>query len=333
LEPRQTASPLLSVRGLQVQFNTNIGKLRAVDGVSFDVYSGQTLGLVGESGCGKSVTALSILRLLPQPPAEYVGGVILFQGSDLLGASARKLRAIRGNQISMVFQDPLDSLNPILTIGDQIVEAGQQHKRVSKKEAREAAIEMLKQVGIPDPANRFSSYPHQLSGGMIQRVMIAMSLMCRPRVLIADEPTTAVDVTIQAQILELLSSLQKQFGMAILLITHDLAVVAETCDRVAVMYAGKIVESAWVNDLFARPLHPYTLGLFRSLPSASTGMGPLPVIPGSLPNPLRIPPGCRFRDRCFMAKDLCATEPLLREIGPNHLSACHFAEEVGVTTL
>jgi peptide/nickel transport system ATP-binding protein len=321
--------PLLAVRDLQVNFHTNAGTLRAVDGVSFEIHRSETLGLVGESGCGKSVTAFSILRLIPQPPGEYAGGQILFLGESLLEGSERQMRDFRGNQISMIFQDPLDSLNPILTIGEQIVEVGLQHRRVSKRAARDLAIEMLRQVGIPSPEARFDAYPHQLSGGMIQRAMIAMSLMCRPQLLIADEPTTAVDVTIQAQILDLLAELQREFQMAILLITHDLAVVAETCDRVAVMYAGRIVESASTGDLFGRPMHPYTQGLFRSLPSASKGLEPIPVIPGSLPNPLDIPPGCRFRARCFMAKEICATDPAYREIAPNHFAACHFAEEVG----
>jgi peptide/nickel transport system ATP-binding protein len=316
----QPEGPLLEVVDFKVQFRTDVGVLHAVDGVNFTIDPGETLGLVGESGCGKSVTAFSILKLLPQPPARYVSGEIFFGGENLLQATERRLRSIRGNLISMVFQDPLDSLNPILTIGAQIVEAVTAHRRISKRRARELALEMLGQVGIPSPS--------QLSGGMIQRAMIAMALVCNPRLLIADEPTTAVDVTIQAQILDLLGALQRDFHMAILLITHDLGVVAETCDRVAVMYAGIIVESASTSALFERPSHPYTLGLFRSLPSASGGMGPLPVIPGVLPNPLDLPSGCRFRSRCWMQQEICATEPALREVEPDHFAACHFAEEL-----
>jgi peptide/nickel transport system ATP-binding protein len=290
--------------------------------------------LVGESGCGKSVTAFSILRLVPEPPGEYTRGEIFFRGEDplkpedLLKASEARIRTIRGDRIAMIFQDPMSSFNPILTIGEQITEGLLEHRKVSRQDARDLAVRMLEQVGISSPRARLDSYPHQLSGGMTQRAMIAMALICRPSLLIADEPTTAVDVTIQAQILDLLADLQSEMGMSILLITHDLAVVAETCDRVAVMYAGKIVESATAVELFARPAHPYTHGLFESIPSASEGTGWLPVIPGSVPNPLHLPSGCRFRDRCFMAKSQCLEEPPLRQISENHFSACHFAEDL-----
>src|SRR5262245_31456182 len=324
--PRQ----LLQVRDLRVYFNTQGGVLKAVDGVSFEIGRGETLGLVGESGCGKSVTAYSILRLVPVPPGEYAGGSILFKGADILKLGDRQLADLRGSRISIVFQEPTESLNPIMTIGDQISEVIVQHRGASKREARDIAVEMLGRVGIASPAERFRSYPHELSGGMIQRAMIAMSLVCRPELLIADEPTTALDVTIQAQILELLASLRQDLGMSVLLITHDLGVVAQISDRVAVMYAGKIVEYASVRDLFDQPKHPYTHGLFRSLPRLTDGgtRQPLPVIPGSVPSPIEYVPGCRFRPRCPIAQEICRSEPPLREITPGHQSACHFAEQV-----
>jgi peptide/nickel transport system ATP-binding protein len=321
--------PLLSVSDLRIRFHTDDGVLEAVSGVSFDIASGETLGFVGESGCGKSVTAYSILRLLPVPPAEYAGGAITFRGDDLLGLDDKGMRRVRGNLISMIFQEPMSSLNPIMSIGSQITEAIREHRTASRHQAREIAIDMLQRVGMPSPETRFREYPHQLSGGMKQRAMIAMALVCRPSLLIADEPTTALDVTIQAQILELLTELQRELGMSVLLITHDLGVVAETCDRVAVMYAGKVVESAPVVSLFEHPKHPYTHGLFRSLPTLRERQKQLAVIPGAVPSPLDFPSGCRFRTRCSMVQEVCKEEPPLREIAPGHFAACHFAEAVG----
>ncbi|HEY3168846.1 MAG TPA: ABC transporter ATP-binding protein [Candidatus Binatia bacterium] len=320
---------LLSVSDLRIYFHTDDGVLKAVDGVSFEIAPGETLGLVGESGCGKSVTAYSILKLLPMPPARYAGGEIRFRGENLLALDEKAMRRVRGNSISMIFQEPMSSLNPIMSIGAQITEAIREHRKATKRQAREIAVEMLRRVGIPAPEDRFHEYPHQLSGGMKQRAMIAMALVCRPSLLIADEPTTALDVTIQAQILELLNALQSEFNMSVLLITHDLGVVAETCDRVAVMYAGKVVESALVASLFANPKHPYTHGLFRSLPTLGEKRKQLAVIPGAVPSPLDFPSGCRFRTRCSMAQEICKEEPPLREIDADHFSACHFAEEVG----
>jgi peptide/nickel transport system ATP-binding protein len=327
--PESKTQNLLEVSGLRVYFRVEGGVLKAVDGVSFHIAAGETLGLVGESGCGKSVTAYSILQLVPVPPAEYAGGEIRFRGENLLALNEDGMRRVRGNLISMVFQEPMSSLNPILTIGDQVTEAILEHEKRSRREAREVAIEMLRRVGIPSPETRFREYPHQLSGGMKQRAVIAMALVCRPQLLIADEPTTALDVTIQAQILDLLGELRREFNMSVLLITHDLGVVAETCDRVAVMYAGKVVEYAPVVELFERPKHPYTHGLFRSLPMLSEKKETLRVIPGAVPSPLDFPTGCRFRTRCPMARDVCRQEPDLREILPDHFAACHFAEEVG----
>jgi len=322
------SNKLLSVSGLRINFHTDDGILGAVDGVSFDIARGETLGLVGESGCGKSVTAYSVLKLLPVPPAEYAAGSIVFGGDNLLSFDEKAMRRVRGNLISMIFQEPASALNPIMTIGSQIVEAIREHRAASAREAREIAIDMLRRVGIPSPEERFHEYPHQLSGGMKQRAMIAMALVGRPQLLIADEPTTALDVTIQAQILELLNELQRELNMSVLLITHDLGVVAETCDRVAVMYAGKIVESAPVEALFDRPKHPYTHGLFRSLPTLGERKEQLAVIPGAVPSPLDFPSGCRFRTRCWMAQEVCKEEPLLREIEAKHLAACHFAETI-----
>lgn len=319
----------LTISDLHVYFHTDNGLVKAVDGVSLQVAAGETLGLVGESGCGKSVTAYSILKLLPVPPAEYAGGEIAFRGENLLALDEKKMRGVRGNLISMIFQEPMSSLNPIMSIGAQITEAIREHRKTSRRESREIAVDMLRRVGISSPETRFSEYPHQLSGGMKQRAMIAMALVCRPSLLIADEPTTALDVTIQAQILELLNELQHELDMSVLLITHDLGVVAETCSRVAVMYAGKIVESAPVEPLFEAPKHPYTHGLFRSLPSLTEKRKQLAVIPGAVPSPLDFPSGCRFRTRCAMAQEVCKQEPPLREIEPDHFSACHFAEEVG----
>ncbi|HLG17840.1 MAG TPA: ABC transporter ATP-binding protein [Blastocatellia bacterium] len=323
-QPR--ATPLLEINDLRVYFDTDDGVLKAVDGVSLKIGAGQTLGLVGESGCGKSITAFSILQLVPVPPARYAGGEIRFGGRNLLALGESEMRGVRGNLVSMIFQEPMSSLNPIMTIGSQITEALREHRQESRAEARRLAIEMLGRVGIASPEARFNDYPHQLSGGMRQRAMIAMALVCRPRLLIADEPTTALDVTIQAQILELLKGLQNEFGMSVLLITHDLGVVAQTCERVAVMYAGKIVEHAPVGGLFEAPRHPYTRGLFRSLPSLAADQETLSVIPGSVPSPLDFPSGCRFRTRCELAEAMCEQEPELREVASGHFAACHFAE-------
>ncbi len=308
--------PLLRVRDLKTYFVTEHGGgiARAVDGVSFDVHPGETLGVVGESGCGKTVTSLSLLRLVPEPPGHILpGSFIEFEGRNLLALTPRELRAVRGNDIAMIFQEPMTSLNPVFTAGDQIAEAAIVHHGLSRRAARARAIEMLSLVGIPDPETRVDHYPHQLSGGMRQRVMIAMALVCRPKVLIADEPTTALDVTIQAQILELLDRLQAELGMAVILITHDLGIVAGTVDRVLVMYAGQVVETAPTPVLFARPLHPYTEGLLASVPRLDTPRRRLHAIPGQVPAATRWPTGCRFHPRCPYAWDRCAAEepPLL----------------------
>jgi oligopeptide/dipeptide ABC transporter ATP-binding protein len=327
------AEPLLSVRDLRTYFRSIDGVAKAVDGVGFDIFEGETLAVVGESGCGKSVTAFSIMQLIPQPPGEIVSGKVRFGGRDLLTLSDREMRDVRGNDISMIFQEPMTSLNPILSIGSQITEAILEHQQRTSAEARELAIDMLSRVGIPSPAKRIDEYPHQLSGGMKQRAMIAMALVCRPKLLIADEPTTALDVTIQAQILDLLNELREEFQMSVLLITHDLGVVAETADRVVVMYAGKVAESADVTDLFEHPLHPYTQALFRSLPSLDMRRAVLEVIPGTVPNPIDFPSGCRFRTRCPIARPDCATfDPPLLELRPDHLVACPYTEDAGLET-
>jgi peptide/nickel transport system ATP-binding protein/oligopeptide transport system ATP-binding protein len=320
------ADALLEIRDLKTYFDTEEGVLRAVDGVSFSIGKGETLGVVGESGCGKSVTAMSILQLNPVPPTRYAGGQILFGGRNLLELEEHELRRVRGNDITMIFQEPMTSLNPVYTVGVQIGEVLQVHRRMKPAAAREHSLGMLRKVGIPSPETRIDEYPHQMSGGMKQRVMIAMSLACDPKLLIADEPTTALDVTIQAQILELLSSMQAEFGMSILLITHDLGVVAETSDHVAVMYAGRIVEYATTDELFARPRHPYTFGLLQSLPEMHVrGDRRLREIRGTVPNPLHWPSGCRFRTRCFKATERCTSEdPPLVEDAPGHQLACHF---------
>ncbi len=297
--------PLLRIEGLQTIFRTRRGVARAVDGVDLSLERGETLGIVGESGCGKSVTALSILRLVPRPQGHIASGRILFDGRDLLRLPEAEIRKIRGNEISMIFQEPMTSLNPVYPVGFQIEEVLVRHRRLAKAQARRTAVEMLALVGIPDPESRVGDYPHQLSGGMRQRLMIAMALSCRPRILIADEPTTALDVTIQAQILDLIRRLKEEIGMAMLLITHDLAVVAETCDRVVVMYAGRAVEEAAVSDLFRNPKHPYTVGLFRSLPKFGGRLGKLTPIPGTVPSLLALPPGCTFQDRCFNVAERC----------------------------
>ncbi len=294
-------SHLLEVRNLQTHFPTRAGLVRAVDGVSFYVDRGELLGLVGESGCGKSITALSIMRLIA-PPGKIVGGEIDFAGEELLKASEERMREIRGDDIAMIFQDPMTSLNPVYTVGEQIAEAVRLHRKLSREEARRATVDAMREVAIPDPARRVDDYPHQLSGGMRQRVMIAMALACDPKLLIADEPTTALDVTIQAQILELLNELRRTRELAVLLITHDLGVVAETADRVAVMYTGRIVEESPVDELFARPKHPYTEGLLRSVPKLTIEEAKkqkrLETIEGTVPSPTALPPGCHFAPRC-----------------------------------
>jgi oligopeptide/dipeptide ABC transporter ATP-binding protein len=303
-----------------------MGDVRAVDGVDLTIRAGETIGLVGESGSGKSVTARSIMRLVPTPPGRYAGGRILFHGTNLLELPEAAMRDIRGGRISMIFQDPMTFLNPVYTAGEQVAEAIRRHQGVSRAAAREQTIELFKTVGIPNAEQRYSTYPHQLSGGMRQRVMIAIALSSRPALLIADEPTTALDVTIQAQILNLLRELQRLFGMSILLITHDLGVVAEMCDRVAVMYAGRIVEQAPVETLFEDPEHPYTIGLMNAIPRAELADAPPKPIDGSPPDLLRPPSGCRFHPRCPYRQDLCAIQdPDLIQIAADHRSACHFA--------
>ena len=330
------ADGLLEVEELRTYFDIDEGTARAVDGVSFRLSRGRTLGLVGESGCGKSVTALSILRLVPAPPGRIASGRILFEGRDLLRLSAEEMRQVRGNRIAMVFQEPMTSLNPVFTVGSQIIEAILFHQKVTKAEARAQTVQLLRRVHLPASEERADAYPHQLSGGMKQRVMIAMALACRPDLLIADEPTTALDVTVAAQILDLLKELQADFGMSVLLITHDMGVVAETTDEVAVMYAGELVESASTRALFSQPRHPYTIGLFRSLPSLGRAQRRLAAIPGAVPSPLRFPSGCRFHPRCFLSRgrENCRQEePQLRALvlatagEPAHFSRCHFAEE------
>jgi peptide/nickel transport system ATP-binding protein len=321
-------APLLEVDALRVDFETLSGTVRAVDGVSWRLAAGGTLGLVGESGCGKSVTALSVLRLLAVPPAR-IGGAVRFRGDDLLQRTEREMRRIRGDRISMIFQEPMTSLNPVLTIGRQIAETIVLHQKVGMREALARAVESLRLVQIAEPERRVGEYPHQLSGGMRQRVMIALALACNPEVLIADEPTTALDVTIQAQILALLRGLQERLGMGIVLITHDLGVVAETCDRVVVMYAGRKVEEATTVDLFDRPLHPYTRALMASMPSLNTNAARLAEIPGLVPAPRDLGRGCAFAPRCSLAMARCRAEtPALVNHGDGHVVACFAAEMV-----
>ncbi len=309
--------PLLEVRDLRTYFRTDAGVAQAVDGVSFHVEEGETLGIVGESGCGKTVTSLSLMGLIPDPPGEIVSGSsIRFGGEELVGASNARLREIRGNEMSMIFQEPMTSLNPVFTVGNQIAEALRTHRGLSKRDARTVSVGLLKEVGIPDPDQRFDEYPYQLSGGMRQRVMIAMALACEPRLLIADEPTTALDVTIQAQILDLLAGLRRTHGMAVLIITHDLGVVAEVCDRVVVMYAGQVVETGTVDEIFADPRHPYTQGLLASLPELGGRDRELHPIPGVVPSPVSWPGACRFKERCPFAWERCHREmPGLLTVG------------------
>lgn len=314
---------LLEVNDLQTHFFVEDGVVKAVDGVSFQVESGKTLGIVGESGSGKSVTSISIMRLVPDPPGEIVGGRINFAGEDLLTKSDAQMRNIRGNQISMIFQEPMTSLNPVYTVGDQIGEAIRLHQNVGKKEALKRAAEMLDKVGIPSPKQRVTEYPHQMSGGMRQRIMIAMALSCNPQLLIADEPTTALDVTIQAQILELMNELQAEFNTAIMLITHNLGVIAELADEVAVMYAGRIVEQTDVNTLFKAPQHPYTIGLIKSIPKLDISQDRLQPIRGNVPDSFEFLEGCKFVNRCDYATEKCYTEePALEEIVEGHSVRC-----------
>ncbi|GAA6202458.1 ABC transporter ATP-binding protein [Aquicoccus sp. SU-CL01552] len=326
-------TPLLDVRDLQIEFKTDIGTFMAVDGVSFTVNRGATLGIVGESGCGKSVTSLGIMGLLPTPPGRYVGGEVLFEGRDLLSMPKSERRALRGGRMGMVFQEPMTSLNPVYTVGAQIIECLRAHGMTNRREARERAVELLDLVRLPSPSKRVDDFPHQLSGGQRQRVMIALALANNPDLLIADEPTTALDVTIQAQILDLMRDLSDRTGAAIMLITHDLGVVAETCDDVVVMYAGKVVERAPARDLFNGPMHPYTLGLMAAVPRLDTNSDRLKTIPGSVPPPWAMPAGCRFASRCPLATEECrASQPPLREIGEDRLVACWRApiEEISV---
>lgn len=323
--------PLLQVSDLKTHFFTRDGVVKAVDGVTFSLESGKTLAVVGESGSGKSVTALSLMRLIPDPPGKIVEGEILFKDEDVLHMSESKVRALRGDRIAMIFQDPMTSLNPVYRVGKQIGESLRLHKGMSRKEALDRAIELLSMVGIPNPADRAKDYPHQFSGGMRQRAMIAMALACDPDILIADEPTTALDVTIQAQILDLMVALQERTGTSIIMITHDLGVVADMADDVMVMYGGKQVEYASAEEVFYRPMHPYTWGLLDSLPRHDVDeKGTLLPITGQPPSLIRVPGGCSFHPRCPFAKDVCVTTiPALREVAAGHLAACHFAGEAG----
>ncbi|WP_244069485.1 ABC transporter ATP-binding protein [Bradyrhizobium sp. Ce-3] len=321
---------LLDIKGLKTHFSTDDGILQAVDGVDISINRGETLCVVGESGCGKTVTAMSILKLIAMPPGKIVAGEIMFEGRDLVPLSSHELDDIRAKEIGFIFQEPMTSLNPVLTIGEQIAESLRRHEAVTKKQALERTIEMLKLVQIPNAAGRVHHYPHQFSGGMRQRVMIAMALACRPKLVIADEPTTALDVTIQAQILDLLQDMKERFGMAVMLITHAMGVVAETAQRVVVMYAGKVVEEAPVDELFGNPRHPYTQGLIRSIPRIDLDAEHktrLEAIGGSVPILINPKPGCRFAPRCKHAMSICAEkEPLLREIAPGHRMACHLGD-------
>jgi oligopeptide transport system ATP-binding protein len=324
MKAQEKKEKLLEVKGLATYFKTDSGVVKAVDGVSFDLYPGETLGIVGESGCGKSVTNLSIMKLIPSPPGKIVGGEVIFKGEDILKKSEEQLRKIRGNSISMIFQDPMTSLNPFLRISTQMIETIVLHQGMSKAEAKKKAIEMLSLVGIPAPEKRIDNYPHQFSGGMRQRVMIAMALSCNADVLIADEPTTALDVTIQAQILELIDELSKKLNTSVILITHDLGVVAGMCDTMCVMYAGRIVEKAETHALFAKPLHPYTTGLIQSVPRLDKNKKQrLFSIEGQPPNLIDLPDCCPFHPRCHKAMDICRTKyPVLTEVEPGREVAC-----------
>jgi len=325
---------LLQIKDLRTHFFTDEGVVRAVDGISYDVQEGETMGLVGESGCGKSVSALSILRLIPSPPGKIVGGEVLFDGENLLKVDEEEIRHVRGNRIAMIFQEPMTSLNPVLTIGRQITEALELHLKMDRNASNRRAAELLEMVGIPEAHTRLNDYPHQFSGGMRQRVMIAMALSCNPRLLLADEPTTALDVTIQAQILEIMARLSREFGTAVVIITHNLGVVARYANRVNVMYAGKIVEAASAEALYHRPRHPYTLGLLRSVPRLDEARKEkLDPIEGIPPDLVRVPPGCSFRPRCRFAVDRCGEEtPPLLPIENSRTSACWEWERVALAT-
>ncbi len=315
--------PLLEVRDLSIHFFTEEGVIRAVENVNFEIYSGEILGLVGESGCGKSVTGLSLLRLISIPPGRIVSGDILFDGKSLLPLEEKEMERVRGNDISMIFQEPMTSLNPVFTIGDQIMEAIILHQGSDKTEARKRAIKMLDRVKIPSPEKRIDSYPHQLSGGMRQRAMIAMALSCQPKLLIADEPTTALDVTIQAQVLQLLKEIQREMEMSVMLITHDLGVVSEIADRVAVMYAGRIMEYGPIDAIFSRLRHPYTKGLLDSIPQLKEKKKRLDAIPGQVPDPMNLPMGCKFHPRCYLVIEECKKEePPLFQVNGDHFSRC-----------
>lgn len=322
-------SKLLEVNNLKTYFYTDDGVAKAVDDVSFSLDKGETLGLVGESGCGKSVSALSIMRLIAEPPGKIVGGEIFFKGKNILNNSEKEMQGIRGNDIGMIFQEPMTSLNPVFTCGDQIEEAVILHQKLSKEEAKKKALEMLNLVGIPAPEQRYNEYPHQLSGGMRQRIMIAMALSCNPELLIADEPTTALDVTVQAQILELIKKLQTELGMGVIIITHDLGVIAEVSTRVAVMYASKIAEYGKVDQIFYNPKHPYTIGLLNSIPKLSKSHERLSTIEGNVPPPTNYPEGCHFCTRCIFAIEKCWTEPPpVVEVETDHFSACWRVSEI-----
>ena len=321
----------LKINSLKTCFKTPAGIVKAVDGVSLKVNENEVLGIVGESGCGKSVLALSILRLLPMPPAFFAGGEIQFKGHNLLNISDKDIRGIRGNKISMIFQEPMTALNPVFTVGNQLSEVYRVHRNMHYKQALDESVDILEAVGVPDPGSRISEYPHELSGGLRQRVMIAMALACRPELLIADEPTTALDVTIQAQILDLMMKLRDNLGTAIIMITHNLGVIAETSDRVMVMYTGKVMEIASTPDLFDKPLHPYTKGLLRAIPSATSDFDSkeLYEISGTVPSLMELPSGCRFNTRCPEAEDICRKkEPELHEIDPGHKVACWKVDHV-----
>ena len=323
----RTEQALLSVRNLTIEFTTRYGPVRAVDGISFDVYPNETLGIVGESGCGKTVTGLSLLRLIPSPPGRIVAGEILLQGRDLTKLSENEMQSLRGDEISMIFQEPMTALNPVLTVGTQMVDVLTRHRPLTRKQAKIEATEMLSKVGIPAPHKRINEYPHEMSGGMRQRVMIAMALSCSPKLLIADEPTTALDVTTQAQVLEQIVELQDEFEMAVILITHDLGVVAETCQRALVMYCGEIIERADIESLFQNPQHPYSRGLLDSIPRVrEEKLHELPIIPGMVPDLLHLPAGCRFADRCSRVTDECRLQrPLLdaQASGPSAVACFH----------
>ena len=326
-----TVQPLLSIRNLVTEFKTPDGVVHAVDGVSYDVYPGETLGVVGESGSGKSVTVMSVLGLIPQPPGRIVDGEILLEGRNLLDISPREMRKVRGKDVAMIFQDPMTSLNPVLTVGDQLAEAVLAHEDVGNDVARKRVVELLELVGVPNADQRFDQYPHEYSGGMRQRAMIAMAMANRPKVLIADEPTTALDVTIQAQVLEVLHTAKEETNAGVVLITHDLGVIAEMADRVVVMYGGRVVETGTVDQIFHSPKHPYTLGLLSSLPRPDQDMDRLVPIPGQPPSLINLPSGCSFHPRCHLGEGRarCRTEdPALVELGPMRASACHFHEEM-----